>query len=329
MSSNSNNNKKLFVHFIATTTNCDRQRIYSVANCLGDVFDEINTYIEYKRYTPQIRVALNEEKIAVFQRVAFTDNSVVNKFKDAGYKVVIDMDDDPRYFDIHRQTNFTTYPMVDAVIVSTNYLANFIRQYNPNTFVFENHLSYIPSYKPKPDKEQLRLFFGAFNREGEYEEIMPVLNKLINKHNIYVEVVNDNNFYTKLETLNKNYTPHVAYPVYLSLLGSCHFALLPLKNSEFNKCKSDLKFLECGATGAVAIASPTVYGNSILHGKTGIIYNSPDELETNLEKLINEPDYRNAVAFCAYQHIALTRQMRRNIYHYRNILEHICTLKQD
>ena len=68
---------------------------------------------------------------------------------------------------------------------------------------------------------------------------------------------------------------------YHELLDEADIALLPLTSTRFNEHKSDLKFIECAAHGVVSLASPTIYGQTITDGETGLIYRSPGELSVS------------------------------------------------
>ncbi len=47
---------------------------------------------------------------------------------------------------------------------------------------------------------------------------------------------------------------------------------MPLLDNPFNRCKSDLKFIEAASHRVTAIASPTAYADTIVDGQTGIIF---------------------------------------------------------
>ena len=61
-------------------------------------------------------------------------------------------------------------------------------------------------------------------------------------------------------------------------MKTCHIALLPLANNNFNKYKSDLKFIEAACCEVAAIASPIVYSNTIKNNINGILCNDPTML---------------------------------------------------
>jgi hypothetical protein len=75
------------------------------------------------------------------------------------------------------------------------------------------------------------------------------------------EVVADQAFFEALDTPHKRFTPLCDYETYLGLLSRCEVSFMPLRDTLFNRCKSDLKFLEAAGHRAVALASPTVYTN--------------------------------------------------------------------
>jgi len=85
--------------------------------------------------------------------------------------------------------------------------------------------------------------------------------------------------------------------------------------------KSDLKFIECSGYGVAALASPTVYENTIEDNKTGLIYKTVEEFEEKLVKLIEDIGFRRELAKNAYNYVAENRllsmhyQERTNWYY--------------
>src|SRR5262249_25680267 len=108
--------------------------------------------------------------------------------------------------------------------------------------------------------------------------------------------------------------PYCPYARYEELLHGCDIGLLPLEPTRFNEMKSDLKWLECAAHGVVALASPTVYGRSIVAGETGLIYHSVEEFEGQLRELIGNRSWRQRIAGQAYEWVKHKRLLSQ---HYR------------
>ena len=74
-------------------------------------------------------------------------------------------------------------------------------------------------------------------------------------------------------------------------IGCC-----PLSEEPFNRCKSNIKCLEWTASGAAVVASPTVYGSIIDHGRTGLLAQTTDEWEAAIEDLLADREKRRRMA---------------------------------
>lgn len=70
-----------------------------------------------------------------------------------------------------------------------------------------------------------------------------------------------------------------------------HAALIPLEDTEFNRCKSNIKWLEYSTSGIVGIYSNVVpYTSSITHGETGLLVdNTPNAWYQAMEHLLTDP----------------------------------------
>lgn len=77
--------------------------------------------------------------------------------------------------------------------------------------------------------------------------------------------------------------PVLEYPKnYLGVdIGCC-----PLSEEPFNRAKSNIKAQEWAASGAAVVASPTVYGNIIEHGRTGYLASTSADWEAAIEDLL-------------------------------------------
>jgi glycosyltransferase involved in cell wall biosynthesis len=80
-----------------------------------------------------------------------------------------------------------------------------------------------------------------------------------------------------------DWLPVLEYPKnYVGVdIGCC-----PLADEPFNRSKSNIKAQEWAASGAAVVASPTVYGQIVKHGKTGYLASTPDEWEWAIEDLL-------------------------------------------
>ena len=125
------------------------------------------------------------------------------------------------------------------------------------------------------------------------------------------KVLSDKGFYEALPTEHKEFIgsddmfegQFVPYHMYQEALHSSDISFLPLRDTEFNRTKSDLKFIESAGHGAVVLASPTVYETTVRQGRTGFIYRSPEEFARYLELLVENRERRLETAEAAYRYV--------------------------
>src|SRR5262249_49194497 len=149
--------------------------------------------------------------------------------------------------------------------------------------------------------------------EADWAPLMPVLNHVLATLGALVraQVVYDRAFFDALSTPHKAFEPLCSHDRYHELLDAADIALLPLEPTRFNQHKPDLKFIECAAHGVAALASPTVYGRTIIPGETGLIYESSDEFGVLLERLVREAPFRRRLAENAYRYVLENRLLAR------------------
>jgi SAM-dependent methyltransferase len=236
-----------------------------------------------------------------------------------GYLIVGELDDDPVYFADLERTDFFALRSCHCIQTTTEVMAATLRAYNPHVAVFPNQVAMLPP--PRVDGKSrtesspgpVTIFFGALNREADWAPIMPVLNRILAAyHNrARVQVVYDRAFFAALTTPNKAFEPLCSYERYQALLHAADIALLPLESTRFNQHKSDLKFIEAAAHGVAALASPTVYDRTVRTGETGLVYHSPEEFGTLLDRLIADAPFRCRLSGNAYRYVAENRLLAR------------------
>ncbi len=205
-------------------------------------------------------------------------NEKMEQLVKSGWLLVADIDDDPHHWPQFVDSDFYAYRAVHAVTVSSEHLANMLRQWNPHVAVFPNAMMSLP-YKLKDapkvqgESSSLRVFFGALNRKADWTTIMQGVNQaaeqLLQQHvhaQLHFEVVHDKEFFDSLPLgCSKSFHPTLNHADYMQVLSTCDVALLPLNDTAFNRCKSDIKLIECGACAVAPICSPVVYGLEPAH----------------------------------------------------------------
>lgn len=221
--------------------------------------------------------------------------SMIEGFVEKGWIALSDMDDDPRHWPAFINSDFYAYRAVHAVTVSTEPMADMIRQWNPNVQVFPNAITELPDIAPATPKNgrRVRVFFGALNRGADWAGLSDSLIQATLDLGDKVEfvVVHDQAFFDALPArVAKTFHPTLSHPDYMKVMAECDLALLPLSDTPFNRLKSDLKFIECCAAGVTPICSPVVYGDEAEHHDIGIFVQTAEAWGAALSALVQDPD---------------------------------------
>ncbi len=252
-----------------------------------------------------------EETVLVWQRPILEwprHLATLRALVERGYLVVVERDDYPSR-PVFAANRHLSHRGGHAIQTSTEALAGVLRQWNPNVGVFPNQLDELPPPRRYAEGEPVTVFFGAFNRQKDWAPCMAPLNQVLRAwgDRVRVRVIHDRAFFDALETPFKDFEPVCPYDTYQDVLRRCDVALLPLEDTEFNRCKSDLKFLECAAHGVAVLASPTAYSETVADGETGLLFRSPEEFARGLRRLLEDTGFRRAIAARAYEYVGRHR----------------------
>ena len=262
----------------------------------------------------------DEKKIFIQQRVIIPPQDHLELQRQliaSGYLIVAELDDDPWHFAELVKSNFFALRSCHCVQTTTEVMAESIREFNTHVAVFPNQIARLPRHPTHTAllgvRGPLTLFFGALNREADWASVMTALNDVLIRHGsrVRVQVVYDRAFFDALATPYKLFEPLCPRDRYQELIGEADIALLPLSQTRFNEHKSDLKFIECAAHGLAVLASPTIYGQTITDGETGLIYHSEVEFGASLERLLTDGVLRQRLGENARRYVAENRMLAR------------------
>jgi SAM-dependent methyltransferase len=209
------------------------------------------------------------------------DIELVEALVARGWLVITDMDDDPNHWAQFSESSFRAFCGVHAVTVTTDTLARVVEQWNPEVAVLPNQVFQMQHLESSiPKSQRVRIFFGALNRQQDWfavkEGIVGAALEL--QDEVEWVVVYDRAFYDALPSgvVRRFYNmlpPHE----YIRLLAECDVSLLPLLDTQFNRMKSDLKFIEACGVGAVPVCSSIVYGDNPALLEVGCFADSPQQ----------------------------------------------------
>ena len=225
----------------------------------------------------------NPPRIMVLHRPALIGEAglaPVRKLLAGGYLLICEFDDNPDFIPVTMQPNMWNFRAVHAVQTSTEPLAERFRVDNPEVMVFPNAINRLPDPNNFGNPARLNMLFAGLNRQGDWPPYMEALNAVANfaGDRLTIHIVADREAYDRLETPHKTFTPMCGYETYQAMLGACEISFMPLSDNVFNRGKSDLKFIEAAAHRVVPLASHVVYADSVVDGRTGVLFTTADQL---------------------------------------------------
>lgn len=228
-----------------------------------------------------------------------------------GWLVVCEFDDHPDYIPVLQRDDVLNFRAVHAVQTSTEPLAEVLRRDNDEVRVFPNGIARLPEVLNHRTLGQITMLFAGLNRENEWPLYLDALNGALRKagERLRVVIVNDRSLFDRLDTPHKTFVPLCGYDVYQALLARSEISFMPLLDTPFNRCKSDLKFIEAAAHRVTALASPVVYDGAIEDGRTGVLFHSAEELEQRLLRLVANPEIARSIGDAARAQIAGQRML--------------------
>ncbi|HVO65646.1 MAG TPA: tetratricopeptide repeat protein [Syntrophales bacterium] len=203
--------------------------------------------------------------------------------------------------------------MADAVQVTGSGLAKQFRFINPRIVIFENQMATLGTVgRSASDRVNLG-WAGSSGHKKDIETISDVIAQVMHAYpHLDFAFMGDETIYRILSVALPDgritYTPPGTLDEYLAFLQKVDIGLAPLQDNHYNRCRSDIKFLEYASRGVVPVLSSlTPYKASVQDGETGFLYESPQELLSILSTLACDADLRNRISRTAYAYVKLNR----------------------
>lgn len=253
-------------------------------------------------------------KVFIFHRPVLAGATGLERIKaliSQGWVVVCEFDDHPDYIPVLQRQDVLNFRGVHAIQTTTTGLANIFRKQNPETAIFENAISALPIAQNFQNVDRISLLFAGINREGDWRPYVESLNALSRRFDgrLNYEIVSDRLLFDALETNHKTFTPLCDYPTYRNILSRCEISFMPLSDTPFNRCKSDLKYIEAAAYRVAALASPVGYEHCIDDGESGILFRTPIEFERCLSILVANPDFARKIGDGGRRYVERSRML--------------------
>ena len=266
--------------------------------------------------------------VIVIQRVNPYSNNILKKAKKHNIKVVYESDDD--FLDISPENPSYNYILgnfdnilklvnnSDKLVVSTDELKNRFNKLGlENVEIIRNY--YVEDALPlKPftfrGNETVKIgYFGTLTHDNDLELIHNVILRLkdmFSKKGVSVifEIAGAS-IDDSIDWFNVRKIPY--YPMslhtfydWLGKNSDWDIGIIPLVDNNFNRCKSELKYIEFSALGVPVVASNiNVYNEAIVDGVNGYLASNEDEWVDKLSILIEDPILRNGMVNNAHEDI--------------------------
>lgn len=220
-----------------------------------------------------------------------------------------------------------------GIICTTFKLREYATQYNDNVVVIPNAIDfdYFPDVKDNTkNKNEIRLLWaGGSSHYPDLVEIKKPLENLMTQNpnlHFYMVGVGFKGIVKDLPLDRVHIMPwvHANGHGYRLACIDADIAIAPLKEMEFNYYKSSVKYYEYSALKIPTIAKDIEpYCDDIIHDKTGLLYNTPDEFQASVQALINNPIKRIQYAKNAYEHVQNNRSIHGVTYDWSYYIQNV------
>jgi len=226
---------------------------------------------------------------------------------------------------------FQYMKMADAVQVTGSGLADQIRFINTQTVIFENQMATLGRVGRQSSKRVILGWAGSSSHGRDIEAVRDVVCQIIHAYShVNFAFMGDEAIYRMLSAAlpvgRSTFTPTGTLDDYLAFLQKLDIGIAPLQDNPYNRCRSDVKFLEYASRGVVSVLSSlTPYKASVQHGETGFLYDSPQQLLSILSMLVCDTDLRYRISKAAYAYVTHYRleemHAKRRLTYYSSLIK--------
>lgn len=253
--------------------------------------------------------------------------------QERGKKLVVECDD---YLELNPDSPFQrehdlfeakfvitrTMQVADMITTTTEYLANKLRKINPNVVVLPNFMDlerWDVGLRPNVTGKIRIGWCGSITHVEDMKMVIEPMRRIYKEHkNIQIIIVGDPRVVELFEGMpveGMNGTPFEAWPSKLSSL-QLDIGLAPLQDNEFNRCKSNIKWMEYAIVGVPGVFSPIVYPfEERVHfdGTYGQIADTPEQWYRCIKNYIICENLRRDIAERAKSCVTTSYGLKTNI----------------
>jgi tetratricopeptide (TPR) repeat protein len=203
----------------------------------------------------------------------------------------------PLYYFYNNEENLILFKRLanycDSMQFSVPELRRLYGYLNPYSAVFPNQILDVPFRRDvKPIKEIIIGWGGSHGHLEDMAELAePLIDWIVSKDNVSLYLMCSDpiwQLFDRLPSTRKRRFKTGSLNEYYQFLKGIHIGLAPLKDTAFNRSRSDVKFLEYAVYEVVPIVQSLVpYISTVKHGETGFLFKDTKSLMYLLEYLTN------------------------------------------
>lgn len=187
-----------------------------------------------------------------------------------------------------------------ALVTCTNeFLADRLREYNKNVIVFPNlfHPQFWTGLPKRPKNRLVVGIQGGPNHVKDWEPLADLFRSLAMRFpDLHFLVAGYWPSWTQDLQLalggRLQLEPYLPVEQYQDSVNKIDIGLCMVEDSDFNRTKSVVKWVEHSLCGAACVVSPTLYGEVVEHGKTGLVARNPGEWYEHVAELASNKTKR-------------------------------------
>jgi hypothetical protein len=213
----------------------------------------------------------------------------------------------------------------DALLFCTKGLESVFASVNQNTAVLDYFVPSPQALKPKSE----RFVFGWAGSTTHLDDLMsvvPAIEQFCLNHPEVVFSIMGNP--TTFAPLFQNLAPEQfqilesgGYDRYLDFLSSLHVGLAPLVQNDFNRGRTDAKFVEYAVNGVVSVLSEVQV--FLPHSNRAMLFTDHSSLLTCLEKLYHSPELRKQLSETAFTWVQQERSAEAIVRQHKHLYKQL------
>ncbi len=320
-----------------------RFRVFSYLNHLNKDFEVSFFYAEYrnkkvpkflrsiiKRFRFFSLIYLVGKHDTVFmQRPMSTDgnNSTFFEWLLTRFNENLIFDYDDAIFVVNEKKMKSLVSLSKACICGNDYLADFAKKYNPNTYIIPTPID-TDKFIPKEASAKELITIGWTGTSGNYAFFTPKL--ICDIKDILKRYDNVDFLFICDRKPEEKFDFPYAFVKWddateVNDLQHIDIGLMPLIDSAWTRGKCGFKLIQYGSISIPSVASNVgVNSKVVLDGKSGFLVNEEEaNWAEHLEKLINDQTLRESMGKAAREHIEKEYSVNKNYPKLKDILENL------